>query len=184
MVAFVASLLVTALMVLVIVRVGKRRPRGTPLTWGEAFVAAMFVFALFVMIYGIVPNSWLIWADNDLGWRSDRFGIPVGGLIHPFGLHDSKDIVLFGQHIVTNDTIFGGPHDLSLLPGGPDNWGKIQLHFQILRDIIATMLYLAAFGLNVWMWLWWQKRTPAEAKKPAEASSEPSAFGRPVLKQG
>ena len=54
------------------IAVGRRRPPGTPYTWGEALVAATFVFGLMLVAYGIVPNQWLKWADNELLWRSDR----------------------------------------------------------------------------------------------------------------
>lgn len=85
MVAFIASLVVTVVMIGIVVAVGRRRAPGTPLTWGEAFGAAVYVFLLFVMIFGIVPNEWLLLADNTLGWRSDKFfwfiknGVSFGG---------------------------------------------------------------------------------------------------------
>ena len=79
MVAFVASLLIT------VAHGRRRRARAPgaarparPLTWGEAFVAATFVFALLFMAYGVVPHQWLAWADNELGWRNDKLGIPSG----------------------------------------------------------------------------------------------------------
>src|SRR5438270_9649397 len=52
--------------------VGSRRPPGTPVTWGEALVAATFVFGVMLLGYGVVPNEWLKWADNQLLWRPDR----------------------------------------------------------------------------------------------------------------
>ena len=84
MVALLVSLAITAVMVGVVVLFARRRAPGAPLTWGEAFVAGTFVFALMLMLYGIVPNQWLLWADNELGWRSDKLflgedGINFGG---------------------------------------------------------------------------------------------------------
>ena len=58
MTAFITSLAVTGLMVGIVILVGKRRQPGTPLTWGEAFIAATFAFALLLMIYGVVPDRW------------------------------------------------------------------------------------------------------------------------------
>lgn len=72
MVAFITSLVITGLMIGLLVAVAKRRPVGQPLTWGEAFVAALFVFTLLFMAYGVIPDRFLIWADNELNWRSDR----------------------------------------------------------------------------------------------------------------
>ena len=66
----------------------KRRPAGTPLTWGEAFVGGCSCFAFFLMIYGVVPDRWLRYADNELKWRTDKLGIPLGPLGH--FLHDLR----------------------------------------------------------------------------------------------
>ena len=53
--------------------VAKRRPVGADLSWGEAMVAATFVFFGLFWIYGVVPHQWLTWAENELGWRPDRY---------------------------------------------------------------------------------------------------------------
>ena len=86
MVALLVSILGTALSVAVIVWAAKRRPVGTPLSWGEAMVAATFVFWLMFLIYGIVPHQWLTFADNELGWRQDKILLQSGDLggIAPF----------------------------------------------------------------------------------------------------
>ena len=81
MVAFVISILGTILSVAVIVYVGKRRPVGTYTTWGETMVAAVFVFWLLFLIYGIVPHQWLTYADNELGWRKDKILFGPGDLL-------------------------------------------------------------------------------------------------------
>ena len=47
---------------------------------GEAMIAGTFVFGLMLMFYGVVPDRWLRLADGELKWRSDKFGIPVGGI--------------------------------------------------------------------------------------------------------
>lgn len=73
MVSFIFSLFLTLAMMGVVLWVGKTRPPDKTLTWGEAFVAALFVFTLLMLAYGIVPNQWLLWADNELGWRKDAF---------------------------------------------------------------------------------------------------------------
>jgi len=155
--AFIVSLVVTGLMVAVVIIVGKRRPRGTPVTWGEAFVAAVWVFALLLMIYGVVPGRWLRWADGELKWRSDSIGIPVG----PFHFLGNKENVLFGDGI----TFYGR--------------GRILVTKEVLRDIVASLFYIV-FGLGqIFMWLWWQKRGTG---KPATPELETSAYGRPLVR--
>lgn len=78
MTAFVASLLLTVLMSYGVLRYAKRRPVGTPLSWGEAMFAAAYVFFLMFVAYGIVPHQWLSWADNELKWRSDAYLLGPG----------------------------------------------------------------------------------------------------------
>src|SRR5437660_1361542 len=80
MIAFLVSVVITAVMFGIVIGIARRRPPGTPFTWGEAFIAALFTFALLLMVYGVVPDRWLRWADGDLKWRSDKIGIPLGGL--------------------------------------------------------------------------------------------------------
>lgn len=55
-----------------IVRYGKRRPVGTPLSWGEAVTAGVLGFALMFWSYGVVPHQWLTYAGNELSWRPDK----------------------------------------------------------------------------------------------------------------
>src|SRR5690242_10850636 len=86
MVAFIASVIVTGALIAVAILVGKRRAPGTPLTWGEAFVAGIWVFTIFFFSYGILPDQFLRWADGPLEWRSDKIGIPTG----PFHVHNFK----------------------------------------------------------------------------------------------
>ena len=59
MVALVTSILVSALMSVGIFWYARRRPVGTPLTWGEAMVGAAYVFFLSFLAYGVVPHQWL-----------------------------------------------------------------------------------------------------------------------------
>lgn len=84
MVALAFSILLLILSVGVIVWYAGRRPQGTPLTWGEAMVAATFVFWIMFLIYGIVPHQWLTFADNELGWRQDKILVQSGQLGMPF----------------------------------------------------------------------------------------------------
>lgn len=70
-VRYIASVVVMMLLMVPVFWVAERRPPGTPLTWGEAMVAATYVFFVFFWIYGVVPHEFLNWADAELGWRPD-----------------------------------------------------------------------------------------------------------------
>ena len=72
MVAFVFSALATILASAVIPLYAKRRTPGTPLSWGEANVAALYVFFVMFLAWGILPHQWLTFADKDLQWRKDK----------------------------------------------------------------------------------------------------------------
>jgi hypothetical protein len=143
----------------VLVAVAKRRPVGQPLTWGEAFVAATFVFALLFIAYGVVPHQFLAMADNQFKWRDDKIGIPVGGLAIGSWHLFSKPYLLF-------------PNGIPLMNG----------HFivtaQVIRDAIVGGLYGVLVGLQLYGWSWWQKR----GKQPAGTDIETSAYGRPLLR--
>ena len=84
MVAFVASLIVTALIVGGILAYQNRRPADQVLTWGEAMFGSMIVFFLMFWVYGVVPHQWLTWADNELNWRTDKI------LFGPFDIFKSQ----------------------------------------------------------------------------------------------
>ena len=83
MVAFVGSILVTVIMAAGIAWWGKRRPVGAPLTWGAAMVASLYVFFLLFWAYGVVPDRWLAWADNELRWRPDKLLFGPGEILKP-----------------------------------------------------------------------------------------------------
>ena len=83
MVAFVGSILVTVIMAAGIAWWGKRRPVGAPLTWGAAMVASLYVFFLLFWAYGVVPDRWLAWADNELQWRPDKLLFGPGEILKP-----------------------------------------------------------------------------------------------------
>jgi hypothetical protein len=79
--AFLTTLALTLIMFKLVFVYAKRRPVGTPLTWGEAVFAATYVFALMFLAYGIVPHHWLNHADSELQWRADKVLVGVGGFL-------------------------------------------------------------------------------------------------------
>ncbi|HEX4904396.1 MAG TPA: hypothetical protein VFU93_03010 [Acidimicrobiales bacterium] len=84
---------------------GRRRPVGTPITWGEAMFGSMVVFAAIFLIYGVVPHQWLAYADNELGWRKDKIVMGPGDIIDkglPFTLtyEAIRDFIAAGIYIV------------------------------------------------------------------------------------
>jgi hypothetical protein len=82
-VAFLASFCATILLTLVIIAIGRRRPVGQPLTWGEAMIAATYAFFVVFLAFGIVPHQWIDHADKDLGWSKDNIIYGPGGILKP-----------------------------------------------------------------------------------------------------
>lgn len=163
MVAFLISLLISIAMAWIIVRVARNRKVGSPLTWGEAFVAALFIFVLLFLLYGVVPHQWLAWADNELEWRSDKVGLPLG----PFG---GIFRVLTPDSWIDKNLL--APNGL-LLPNG-----RFVITAEVLRDVIAAGLYIGFLLGQIKMWLWWQKR---DKVKPDQGELT-SAYGRPLVR--
>ena len=136
--------------------VGRRRPPGTPLTWGEALVSATFVFGVLLLGYGVIPNEWLKWADNQLLWRPDRIWFAISTKLPVF---------------------FTGSNAAVEAAAGR---GRIIVSFQALRDIIAATIYILMLAAQVWLWIAFQKR----GRKPATTEvARTSTFGRPVVKR-
>lgn len=153
MVAFLASILVMVVLVAPIFPYAKRRPVGTPVTWGEAVVAGTYLFFLMFWAYGVVPHQWLTWADSELNWRPDVIWFGPGGSI---------TVPLVGWSLETP-------------------WIPITISAQVFRDIIATVIYVALLGFQMWAWAWWQNRG-----KRAEAAGKVervSTYGRPLMKR-
>lgn len=153
MVAFLMSLLIAVLLFVPIFPYAKRRPVGTPLTWGEAMVGAVYVFFLFFWIYGVVPHHWLTWADSELNWRPDRLWI---------GPNSQMVVPLTGWTIRLQ-------------------WFPISVSARAVRDIIATVLYVVFLGVQIFMWGWWQNR--GKRVDEQQAIEPVSAYGRPLMKR-
>lgn len=104
MVALVVSTLFLVLGTLAVAVYARRRPQGAPLSWGEAMLAAVFVFFLMGLAYGIVPHQWLTYADNELGWRSDKITLGPGNILTniPFTITYEviRDFIAAGIYIV------------------------------------------------------------------------------------
>ena len=103
MVALVATTLVVLLIGGLVVAYSKRRPVGTPVSWGEAMAAAFLVFFAMLWAYGVVPHQWLTLADNELQWRADRTFLESGDLggVMPFTVtyktfRDLVAVVIYG----------------------------------------------------------------------------------------
>jgi hypothetical protein len=81
--AFLVSLTAATLLTLAVIPYGKRRPRGTPVSWGEAMIGSVYAFGVMFLAFGIVPHSWISHADKDLGWNRTYIIYGPGGILKP-----------------------------------------------------------------------------------------------------
>lgn len=82
-VAFLTSFAAAILLTLVVIPIGKRRPVGKTLSWGEAMVASVYAFGVMFLAFGIVPHQWIDHADKNLGWSKDKILYGPAGILKP-----------------------------------------------------------------------------------------------------
>ena len=70
--AFLFSLVLTVILSGLIFAYGKRRPIGTPMSWGEAMLGSVYVFFVMFIAFGVLPHQFLVHVQNELGWRADK----------------------------------------------------------------------------------------------------------------
>jgi hypothetical protein len=130
-VAFVCSILILIGVVALTMRVGRGRPVGASLTWGEAMAAGTFAFFGMFVAYGLVPHLWLTWADSELKWRPD---------------------------VLLADYPFWGFQLSFLSPQEKGGAFPMTISMQTIRDLLAVLIYVGLLGGQMWLWAWWQKR--------------------------
>ncbi len=144
--AFLFSLFLAIGLTLLSIPYGKRRPKGTPLSWGESMIASFYVFGTMFIAYGVVPDRWIQHSDKNLKWSKQKL------LWGPFDILRSKD---HGGHF------------------------PFTVSYQEVRDIVVVVIYAFFFGLQVFIWIHWQKRGP----KATSTELETSTYGRPLVKK-
>lgn len=142
-VGFGASWVITILGIVAILEYAKRRPIDRPVTWGESMVGATVAFFLMFWVYGVVPHQWLVYADSELNWRSDR--IIVG-----WGLPDR----------------WPGGGGQGIL-----EWAlPFELTYRVARDIIATVIYGVLLVGQIALHVVWQNRGKVAEEAPVPTS--------------
>ena len=191
MAALIVSIIATVVMSGMVVWFARRRPPGTPLTWGEAFVAALFIFTMMLVVYAVLPSQFLTYADSVLKWRPDKVGIPVGPLhLLPGWPHAASPAhrfrvlwFVYHAHSAGHGKVFFfiPTSDNRLWPNGLTFFGrgKVVITAYVIRDVIVTVIYVVALGAHVKGWLWWQAR----GKRKVEQPELTSAYGRPLVRK-
>jgi hypothetical protein len=143
--AFLFSLVVTTAMALAVIPFGKRRPKGTPTTWGEAMVGSVYAFFVWFLAFGVVPHQFIDHADKNLGWRKDK--------------------------------LLNGPFDILQAKANGGHF-PFTLSYEALRDILVVVIHVYFIGLQIFIFVWWQKRGDK-----ASTELETSSYGRPLVRK-
>ena len=93
-VAFLSSLFASTLLTLAAIPYGKRRPIGTPVSWGEGMLAGTYSFGVLFLAFGVVPHQWIDHADKNLGWDRTRIVMGPGGILKPQSMGGWNPITL------------------------------------------------------------------------------------------
>ena len=101
--AFLTSFIASIILILAVIPYGKRRPKGTPVSWGEAMLGATYAFGVMFLAYGIVPHQWIDHADKDLGWNRTKIIYGPFDLLKPKALGGNFPMTL--QYEILRDTI-------------------------------------------------------------------------------
>ena len=120
--AFLVSFVASTLMALAVIPYAKRRPKGTPTSWGEAMLGSVYAFAVMFVAFGIVPHQFIDHADRNLGW--------------------SKSLVIFGPGDTLKPQAYGGWFPFTM------SYEAIRDIFVTLIHVwyFALMLFLWSFG--------------------------------------
>jgi hypothetical protein len=97
--AFLTSFIAANLMTFAVIPYGRRRPRGTPHSWGEAMLGAVYAFATMFVAFGMVPDRWIAHADADLKWDRQRIIYGPWGFLKPQSLGGWNPITLQYQAV-------------------------------------------------------------------------------------
>jgi hypothetical protein len=66
--AFIFAFVLSNVLAFMVIPYAKRRPKGTAVSWGEAMLAAVYVFGTMFLAFGVVPHQWIAHSDADLQW--------------------------------------------------------------------------------------------------------------------
>jgi hypothetical protein len=101
---------VITIVMMIPVLVMLRRPKSDrPTTWAQAMAGAVYVFALMLLAYAIIPHEFITFADKYLLWGTDKYVIKSTTAI-PFmtswnwpvsiNMQAVRDVVVVGIYVV------------------------------------------------------------------------------------
>jgi preprotein translocase subunit SecE len=73
------------------------RPRsGRPATWAGCMLGAVAAFGAMILVYGVVPDEWMQFADAELGWSQSAIWTTIGPIeINKRALKDTVAVLIY-----------------------------------------------------------------------------------------
>ena len=102
------TVILVIMMIPVIVALRKPKP-VKPTTWAMAMIGSTYVFALFLLVYAIIPHEFITFADQYLQWGKDKYviksttAIPgISAFNWPFSvdMQAVRDVAVVGIYVV------------------------------------------------------------------------------------
>ncbi len=138
-----------------------------------------FFFSLFLTAVGFLVFFRLL--RRPKGELPATWAQSMAGATGVFGMFLLCYGVVPHEWLTWADSELGLREDRILLDTYP-----LEISGRTLRDTVAAIIYIVFLGLNVAVWVMWQKRGTAKPKAAAPAAATPSrtsAFSRPVTKK-
>ena len=100
------ALILVAIGLAIIFWLMRRSKPNRPATWAECMAGAVGVFAMFTLVYAIVPHEWITFSDKYLQWDTTHFVVKSGqnfGIVKfPFDINKQavRDVIAATIYIV------------------------------------------------------------------------------------
>jgi hypothetical protein len=148
------------------------RPAGR-LIWAVALLVIGLVI-LAVLMHKRSPDKKATWAEC------------MAGAVGVFALMTLAYAVIPHEWITFSDKYLRWDSTKFLVRSGQSVLGlsfPFDINMRAISDIVAVGIYVVLFGLNLYLFVAWQKRGAATAT-PAGAPVKKSRFGRPLRRKG
>jgi hypothetical protein len=111
------TVILVIMMIPVIVALRKPKPEK-PTTWAMAMAGSVYVFALFLLVYAIIPHEFITFADKYLQWGKDKYVVKSTTAIPGFSsfnwpvsidmqaVRDVAVVVIYNIFFVANIILF------------------------------------------------------------------------------
>jgi hypothetical protein len=152
--------------------------------WHFLRPAGRLLWASLLLIIGTAVILWQM--RKPKSERPTTWAAAMGGATFVFALFLLAYAVIPHEIITFCDGYLKWGKDKFLFQSGQEVLGfelPISFTYQALRDILVVGVYVVLFGINIALFVLWQKRptaAEAEARRDATVEAGTSRFGRPL----